>query len=528
MSRKRSKLLKILISLVLTVSLFLPVTSTIAYADSSIYSNASEWAKLEIESASNSGVLPPMLKGKDMTKSATREELCELAVLLYEKLNGASVQTSGTNPFTDTSNMQVIKAYDLGITTGITSTSFAPNAITNREQVATMFGRAIQKLYPNMDYSETGAQTFIDKADISSWALSHVQYLSKEGIIKGDAGKFMPKAITEDQKQKGYGTTTREQAIAITVRVNSRYQGAVPGTVVAPIINKLALSSAISGAEANKATAVVNTASANVALGTDWVTQAVMNAYIDAIAAAQAVFNDVGATQPDADYAVVGLNIATISFDAAKQLGTKPLVTGISPGWKIPEIGISPGIKPGIGINPGILLEIEMTAQEAEDAGFKWENETIRKYTGIDKDVFIPSKIADVIITTIGKDAFWYKGLTSVAIPSSVTTIGINAFGGNKLTSVTIPNSVITIGDVAFQGNLLTSVTIPSSVTTIGVWAFEVNSLMSVTIPASVTVIGDGAFKNNGPNENSGDITTKPYAGTWKLNSNTPPQWIKQ
>ena len=197
MSRKRSKLLKILISLVLTVSLFLPVTSTIAYADSSIYSNASEWAKIEIENANNSGVLPPMLKGKDMTKSATREELCELAVLLYEKLNGGSVQTSGINPFTDTSNIQIIKAYDLGITTGITSTSFAPNAITNREQVATMFGRAIQKLYPNMDYSEIGAPTFTDKADISSWALSHVQYLSKEGIIKGDAGKFMPKAITE-------------------------------------------------------------------------------------------------------------------------------------------------------------------------------------------------------------------------------------------------------------------------------------------------------------------------------------------
>ena len=75
MSRKRSKLLTILISLVLTVSLFLPVTSTIAYADSSIYSNASEWAKIEIENANNSGVLPSMLKGKDMTKPATRGAL---------------------------------------------------------------------------------------------------------------------------------------------------------------------------------------------------------------------------------------------------------------------------------------------------------------------------------------------------------------------------------------------------------------------------------------------------------------------
>ncbi len=41
-----------------------------------------------------------------------------------------------------------------------------------------MFGRAIQKLYPNMDYSEIGAPTFTYKAYISSWALPHVQYLS--------------------------------------------------------------------------------------------------------------------------------------------------------------------------------------------------------------------------------------------------------------------------------------------------------------------------------------------------------------
>ncbi len=145
MTRKRSNLLNVVLSLVLTLSLVLPMTSIVAYADNSIYSDASNWAKTEIESAHNNGVLPTMLKGKDMTKPATREELCELTVLLYEKLNGKIVPTPETNPFTDTSNEQIMKAYDLGITTGITSTTFAPNAITNREQVATMFGRANTK-----------------------------------------------------------------------------------------------------------------------------------------------------------------------------------------------------------------------------------------------------------------------------------------------------------------------------------------------------------------------------------------------
>lgn len=219
MFKKKSNLLKKTLSLVLTMSILLSSFSTIVIADNSISSKASDWAKSEIESAYNNGVLPPMLKGADMTKFATREELCELAVLLYEKLNGKVVPIPEKNPFMDTKNGQIMKAYSLGITSGTSATTFEPNTIISREQVATMFGRAIQKIYPIMDYSEIGAPNFMDKADISSWALSHVLFLSKRGIIKGDAGKFMPRAITKEQKKNGYGTTTREQAIAISVRM---------------------------------------------------------------------------------------------------------------------------------------------------------------------------------------------------------------------------------------------------------------------------------------------------------------------
>lgn len=216
---KTRNLFKRILSLILVFSLFATTVPTLAHADSSIYSKASDWAKPEIESAHKNGVLPTMLKGKDMTKFATREELCELAVLLYEKLNGKVVPIPSSNTFTDTKNEQIMKAYSLGITSGTSATTFEPNTIINREQVATMFGRAIQKLYPNIDYSGLGAPNFLDKKDISSWALSHVLFLSKEDIIKGDAGKFMPRAITNEQRKNNYGTTTREQAIAITVRI---------------------------------------------------------------------------------------------------------------------------------------------------------------------------------------------------------------------------------------------------------------------------------------------------------------------
>ena len=219
MSMKSLNLFKRILSLTLVFTLILTAVPNLIRADSDIYLKASDWAKIEIENANKNGLLPNMLKGKDMTKFATREELCELAVLLYEKLNGKSVPTPSSNPFTDTKNSQIMKAYSLGITSGTSPTTFEPNTIINREQVATMFGRAIQKLYPNIDYSEAAGPNFIDKKDISSWALPHVLFLSKEGIIKGDNGKFMPKAISDEQKKNNYGTTTREQAIAITVRI---------------------------------------------------------------------------------------------------------------------------------------------------------------------------------------------------------------------------------------------------------------------------------------------------------------------
>jgi hypothetical protein len=129
-------------------------------------------------------------------------------------------------------------------------------------------------------------------------------------------------------------------------------------------------------------------------------------------------------------------------------------------------------------------------------------NATITGYSsGGPKVIEIPATVSDgptnYPVDTIGADAFFGKGLTSVSIPDSVTSIGNNAFYNNQLTSVTIPNGVTAIGDYAFYNNQLTSVTIPNSVTTIGDYAFRTNTLTSVTIGNSVTSIGASAFAYN-------------------------------
>ena len=188
------------------------------------YSIASDWAKSELDKADANGLIPASLKGADMTKPITREEFADLAVVLYEKTTGKSTEAVALNPFKDTANPQILKAYNLGIVKGISVDKFAPKELTNREQVATMLSRAIRVMVLGGDFSAAGAPTFTDQKNISDWALEHALFMAKMGIINGADGKFMPKAVTTAEKASGYATTTREQALAMSTRIYEKYK----------------------------------------------------------------------------------------------------------------------------------------------------------------------------------------------------------------------------------------------------------------------------------------------------------------
>ncbi|MGE5613918.1 MAG: S-layer homology domain-containing protein, partial [Bacillota bacterium] len=193
-----------------------PFSNIVEIGTPAFYSGASNWAKPELQRAYDLGLIPDILKGADMTKPINREEFAEIAVLLYENLSGKKAAPASPNPFTDTNNPQILKAYNLGITSGTSKTTFSPKELINREQCATMLFRAIKAVYPQGDYSVAGVKDFPDQKHISSWAVEATKYMSKIGVITGDAkGNFMPKAVTKAEEAAGYGMATREQAIAL-------------------------------------------------------------------------------------------------------------------------------------------------------------------------------------------------------------------------------------------------------------------------------------------------------------------------
>ena len=155
-------------------------------------------------------------------------------------------------------------------------------------------------------------------------------------------------------------------------------------------------------------------------------------------------------------------------------------------------------------------------------------------YVGTDSNVVIPDKIDNVVITSIGNEAFYRnKNIINITIPNSIKGIERSAFFGcTSLTSISLPDSVKGIGGYALSGcSSLTNIsvdnnnttyksidgvlyskdgtkllnypggkvdekyTIPDGVTGIGDNAFygSVN-LKSIAIPSSVTIIGSSAF----------------------------------
>jgi len=189
----------------------------------------SDWATAEIEKADELGLVPDSLKGADLTRPITRAEFAAVAVKVYENLGNTTAIPVVNNPFTDTKDVEILKAYNVGITAGTAADKFSPDVLLNREQCATMLTRVFKRVTLNGWTLATDSQfkleytkpaPFADDEDISDFAKDSVYFMAANGIISGTGNNnFSPKAVTDAQKAQGYAQATREQALAIAVRM---------------------------------------------------------------------------------------------------------------------------------------------------------------------------------------------------------------------------------------------------------------------------------------------------------------------
>lgn len=186
----------------------------------------SDWATFTIFDAYENGLIPDCLLEADLSQPITRAEFAAVCVKACEKLSGTPALPASVNPFTDTQDLEVLKAYNLGVTQGTSSTTFSPDLLLNREQAATMLTRAFKRTtipgWPQNDppLAYTKPANFADDAAISDWARDSVYFMAANDIIEGIGNNlFAPRAVTSDQEAIGYAQATREQALIIATRM---------------------------------------------------------------------------------------------------------------------------------------------------------------------------------------------------------------------------------------------------------------------------------------------------------------------
>ena len=171
------------------------------------WSKASEWAEPELKEASKENLIPEIFDEANLTKNITRKEFAHTVVKMYEKITGQKAVPIAKNPFTDTKDKEVLKAYNIGITNGTSDTTFSPDDLITREQMATMMTRALTKAGKDTSRPES-AKLFADDSEFSGYARDSIYYMSSIEIIKG----------VGENKFNAKGNASREQALAISIR----------------------------------------------------------------------------------------------------------------------------------------------------------------------------------------------------------------------------------------------------------------------------------------------------------------------
>jgi len=197
---------KRLLMLVLIIVLAVSSIFTATFAAAGGY--VSPWAKTIVLKAQTYGILPITFKDQNMADVISRADFARVTVLLYEKSSGKTAELPSANPFDDTDDQDVLKAYSLGIVRGMGAGIFAPEASLTREQAAVMLTRAYMGITGSR-LTATGTKAFNDDGKISAYAKPSVYFMVyKEFILGTGENYFSPKK-----------PATREQTIAMAVRM---------------------------------------------------------------------------------------------------------------------------------------------------------------------------------------------------------------------------------------------------------------------------------------------------------------------
>lgn len=175
--------------------------TTVSFAD-----KPSNWAEESISKLQMSDVFDSEFYDGFKT-SMTRKEFAYLSVKLYEELSGIET-TVGEDPFKDTDDEWVLRGYNEGFIKGYDESTYGPNDLITREQLAVLLMRVIKA--SGVEYDNNIADLkFSDDNEISPWAKESVYLANKNGILNG----------VGDNRVSPKTDATKEQAMIMSLRI---------------------------------------------------------------------------------------------------------------------------------------------------------------------------------------------------------------------------------------------------------------------------------------------------------------------
>lgn len=195
--------MKRILSFIVVLTLILSMVPT-ALA----FENVSGWAEESVETMDDLGLIPDSLLDTDLKKGITRLDMCRIAMETYEFLTLRDIPVPALNPFKDTDDEDVARAYAVGLVKGNGNGTFKPDQILTRAEFFCFVSNLLNAVgYPIDESDYAGLDAFSDAASLPSWAVQQTKLAVGLGIVKGDDGRL---AFNDK--------TTAEQAITMFCR----------------------------------------------------------------------------------------------------------------------------------------------------------------------------------------------------------------------------------------------------------------------------------------------------------------------
>lgn len=175
----------LIIALLLAVTLMGSGARTVWAQEETAGPNVSEyWPLDDIAMAEVYGLISNEAWIADPDGYITREELCTLAVNLYEAFVIPQVPVTSPSPFLDTDSTVMARAYAWNIVVGTGGHLFTPHRRATRQEAAVMMYNTMKSAAPHLPYLEDTLRSFDDERITPFWARTPLRYMITMDLLE--------------------------------------------------------------------------------------------------------------------------------------------------------------------------------------------------------------------------------------------------------------------------------------------------------------------------------------------------------